>query len=75
MWRAYAQHAIEEHEIMYEIVDAKTEKPVDGMTYQITSDNKTLLDERKLEDGGSESCSIIEHPSLNFIAWIKGDAK
>ena len=30
-WLVYAGHLTEEYEIIYEIVDAKTEKPVDGL--------------------------------------------
>ena len=74
-WQIYAGHEIEEHEIMYEIVDAKTEQPVGGMTYKLTSDNKTLLDGQNLEGGKSTPYSIKEHPNLRFVAWIKGNAK
>jgi len=75
LWQAYAGHELEEHEIVYEIVDAKTKKAIEGMMYKLTSDNKTLLDGKNLEDGKSKPHLINEHPSLNFIAWIGGASK
>lgn len=74
-WQIYAGHAIEEHEIVYEIVDAATGSPVEGMTYKLMSAGNTLLDSQALENGRSKACSLNEHPSLIFIAWIKGGDK
>ncbi|MBQ1761876.1 MAG: PAAR domain-containing protein [Aquincola sp.] len=74
-WLAHAGHLTEEYEIIYEIVDAKTEKPVDGLLYKITSGGKSLLDGQKLEEGRSKPYSVNEHPALSFIAWMKGEAK
>lgn len=74
-WRAYAGHEMEEHEILYEIVDAKTENPVEGITYKLTSGSGTLLDAQTLENGRTKPYSINGHPSLVFIAWIKGANK
>ncbi len=75
LWQAYAGHKIEEHEIFYEIVDAKTERSIDGMTYKLTSGNKTLLDGKSLDGGKSKPYTINEHPSLSFIVWIQGASK
>ena len=70
-WRAYSGHEIEE----YEIVDAKTENPVEGMTYKLISGSGTRLDAQTLENGRTKPYAINEHPDLSFIAWIKGPKK
>jgi hypothetical protein len=75
LWRAHAGHEIEEHEIVYEIVDAKTGSPVEGMTYKLASGGRTLLDSKALDNGTTKPYSINEHPNLSFVAWIKGDNK
>lgn len=74
-WRIYAGHEVEEHEILYEVVDAESGEPVEGMTYKLISNGKTLLDSQPLRNGKSESRSFNEHPNLNFVAWIEGAKK
>ena len=71
-WQAYAGHLSDGHEIVYEIFDALTEEPVEGMTYKLVSGSRTLLDDQKLEGGRSKAQSFNEHPDLSFIAWING---
>jgi hypothetical protein len=74
-WLAYAGHEIEDHEIVFEIVDAKTGSPVEGMTYKLASGGRTLLDSKTLDNGTTKPYTINEHPNLSFVAWIKGDNK
>lgn len=63
------------NEIVYEIVDAKTGNPIEGITYKLTSGSGTLLDAQTLENGTAKPYSINEHPDVSFIAWIKGGNK
>ena len=72
LWQPYAEHDVEEHEIMYEIVEAETENPIEGMTYKLTSGSEILLDGQQLEGGKTKAYSVYEHPTLNFIVWISG---
>jgi hypothetical protein len=74
-WRAHAGHAMEEHEIFYEVVDAETGKPIGGMAYKMTSAGRTMIDGASLECGKSNSYSINLHPNLAFITWIDGNRK
>lgn len=73
--KAYPGDDIEELEIMYEIVEAQTGKPIEGMTYKLISGSNILLDGQKLEGGKTKDYSVNKHPNLNFIAWIQGSTR
>ena len=74
-WLAYAGHPMEAHDIIYEIVDAKTGEAIEGMTYKLASANSLLLDREQLAGGKSRPYSVHAHPHLTFIAWIEGPNK
>ncbi len=67
--------ATDELEHYFEIVDAVTGAPIEGMTYKLLSDGIPLVDEKALVTGKTMSFSKNEHPNLTFIAWRKGDAR
>lgn len=74
-WRIYAGHSVDEHEIIYEIVDAVTGKALEGMTYKLTSAGRTLVDSQLLNGGKTEARSLNNHLDLAFIAWIRRACK
>ncbi len=69
------ENADEDLECYYEIVDAKTGQPVEGMTYKLLSDSRTLVDGAPLADGRTRSFPLKDHPNLTFIAWHEGNAR
>ncbi|GAA7758992.1 MULTISPECIES: hypothetical protein [Cupriavidus] len=62
-------------ECYYEIVDARTGNPVEGMTYKLSSDSGTLVDRTPLTDGKTRSFPVKDLPNLTFVAWHAGDAR
>jgi hypothetical protein len=65
----------EELEHFFEIVDARTEQPIDGMTYKVSSGNQTLINDATLAGGRTRAFSTEHHPNLSFVAWRKGDVR
>lgn len=66
-----------EHELehFFEIVDAATNAPVEGMSYKLLSDGVLLADNASLTLGKTMMVSRKEHPNLTFIAWCDGDTR
>ncbi|MFC6139040.1 PAAR domain-containing protein [Paraburkholderia silvatlantica] len=64
-----------ELEQYFEIVDAKTGAPVDGMTYRLLSDGASLADNESLYFGKTIAVSKSDFPGLTFIAWRRGDVR
>lgn len=65
----------EELEHYFEIVDVKTEAPIEGMTYKLSSDGQPLVHEAMLAGGKTPAFSLLEHPNLTFVAWRHGDVR
>ncbi len=75
LWLAHAGHLTEEHEIFYEIVDAKTDSPIENMIYKLTDANKMLVDGQELSGGKSQSYLINDYPNPSFVAWVNGKTR
>ncbi|WP_296650109.1 hypothetical protein [Paraburkholderia sp.] len=69
------QDADEDLEHYFEIVDAKTGAPVEGMTYKLSSDGQALVYDAALESGRTHAFSVKDHPNLVFVAWFEGDVR
>ncbi|HEY4802150.1 MAG TPA: PAAR domain-containing protein [Paraburkholderia sp.] len=65
----------DELEHYFEIVDAMTGEPIEGMTYKLLSDGASLLDNKTLASGKTLGISKSDHPNLTFIAWRKGNVR
>jgi uncharacterized Zn-binding protein involved in type VI secretion len=65
----------DELEHYFEIVDAMTNTPIEGMTYKLVSDGTTLVDDQLLVAGKTKGYSKDEHPDLTLIAWRAGDVR
>jgi hypothetical protein len=65
----------EELEHYFEIVDAKTEAPIEGITYKISSNGQSLVHDTTLAGGKTPAFSLKEHPNLTFVAWRQGDVR
>ncbi|MEM5297519.1 hypothetical protein VSR82_24690 [Burkholderia sp. JPY481] len=65
----------EELEQYFELVDAKTNAPVEGMTYRLSSDGQCLVDDATLAGGRTRAFSLKRHPNLTFVAWREGDVR
>ncbi|MFC5772361.1 hypothetical protein [Thauera sinica] len=74
-WLAYAGHESGEHEIFFEIIDATTNQPINGMAYKLVNENGVVAESQKLTNGKTSSFSLKEHPNLTFIAWHDGDVR
>jgi len=66
----------DELERYFEIVDAASGAPVEGMTYKLSSGGHALVYEATLANGRTLAFSAKDHPPhLNFVAWIEGDVR
>ncbi|RQR29120.1 PAAR domain-containing protein [Burkholderia sp. Bp9143] len=62
----------EDLEHFFEIVDAVSGKPVEGMNYKVRSNGRTLVDNAPLAHGRTQSFSMKAHPDLTVVAWRAG---
>ncbi|MCF1368079.1 PAAR domain-containing protein [Burkholderia cenocepacia] len=62
----------EEVEHFFEIVDAVSGRPVDGMNYKVQSNGRTLIDNAPLAHGRTRSFSMQAHPDLAVVVWRTG---
>ncbi|WP_241303459.1 PAAR domain-containing protein [Burkholderia stabilis] len=62
-------------EHFFEIVDAISGKPVEGMSCKVLSDGYTLVDNVPLVHGRTRSFSMKVHPNLSVVAWRTGGAR
>ena len=67
--------ATDELEHYFEIADAVTGAPIEGMTYKLFSDGIPLVDDKSLVTGKTMAFSKKEHPNLTFVAWRTGDVR
>jgi hypothetical protein len=67
--------ANEELEHYFELIDAKTGAPVEGMTYKLSSGDQCLVYDATLADGRTRAFPLKEHPNLAFVAWREGNAR
>lgn len=65
----------EDIEHFFEIVDAISGKPVEGMNYKVLSNGRTLVDGVPLVRGRTRAFSINEYPGLTVVAWRAGRAR
>jgi len=70
-----AAAADEDLERYFEIVDARTEAPIAGMTYKLSSDGRPLVHDANLAGGRTRAFSLKDHPNLVFVAWRVGDVR
>ena len=70
-----SQDEDEDLERYFEIIDAKTGAPVDGMTYMLSSNGQSLLSGAMLAGGRTRAFSLNEHPNLAFVSWREGDVR
>jgi uncharacterized Zn-binding protein involved in type VI secretion len=61
--------------IYYEIVDAQTEVPIEGMTYKLLSGDDVLVSDETLSDGKTQTFPAKDHPNLTLIAWQAGGVR
>ncbi|QCP53567.1 hypothetical protein FAZ95_31500 [Trinickia violacea] len=73
--RPATEDADEDLEHYFEIVDAKTEAPIEGMTYKLSSSGQSLVYDATLSGGRTRAFSMKEHPNLAFVAWREGDVR
>lgn len=71
--RYQSEHDELEH--YFEIVDATTGAPIEGMTYTLLSNGNWLVDSESLATGRTAIVSKADHPNLTFIAWRTGDVR
>jgi uncharacterized Zn-binding protein involved in type VI secretion len=62
----------EDLECYYEFVRETTGQPIEGMTYKLLSDGRTLVDNASLVDGRTRAFSLKDHPNLKLVAWHRG---
>ncbi|EDT42459.1 hypothetical protein BamMEX5DRAFT_1748 [Burkholderia ambifaria MEX-5] len=62
----------EDLERYFEICDAVTGSPVEGMIYTLSSDEQFLVDGAALRGGKTRAFSLKEHPNLVFVTWREG---
>jgi uncharacterized Zn-binding protein involved in type VI secretion len=67
--------AHDELEHYFEIVDASTGTPIEGMTYKLLSDGVSLADDALLEAGKTMAFLRNDHPNLSLVAWRTGDVR
>jgi hypothetical protein len=63
---------LEQH---FEIVDARTEKPIEGMTYKLSNDGRTVIHDAPLTEGKTRAVLVKDHRNLLFVAWRKGSVR
>ena len=59
----------------FEIVDAETGRPIEGMTYKISSYGQTLVHDETLSGGISQSFAVKDHPHMVLVIWRAGDVR
>jgi hypothetical protein len=64
----------DELEHYFEIVDATTGTPIEGMAYKLLSDGVSLVDNESLIDK-TMVLSKNDYPNLSFIAWRTGGVR
>lgn len=62
----------DEIEHFFEIVDAVSGKPVEGMNYKVQGNGRTLVDNAPLAHGRTRSFSMKAHPDLTVVVWRTG---
>ncbi|WP_236654902.1 PAAR domain-containing protein [Burkholderia pyrrocinia] len=62
-------------EQFFEIVDAITRKPVEGLRCKVLSNGYTLVDDVPLVHGRTRSFSMKMHPNISVVAWRTGGAR
>lgn len=62
-------------ELYYEIVDAQTEAPIDGMTYKLLSGDHVLVSDKAFSDGKTLTFPAKDHLNLSLIAWKSGGVR
>jgi hypothetical protein len=65
----------EDLERYFEICDAVTGSPVEGMIYTLSSDEQFLVHGAALRGGKTRAFSLKEHPNLVFVTWRDGDVR
>lgn len=70
-----SEQADEDLERYFEIVDAKTDTPIEGMTYNLLSDGQAVVYDATLAGGRTRAFSVKDHPDLAFVAWREGDVR
>ncbi|MBB5496080.1 hypothetical protein [Paraburkholderia sp. MM5384-R2] len=69
------QNAEEVLEHYFELVDAKTGIPVEGMTYKLLSNGRMVVEDAPLADGKTRSFPMKNHPNLIVVAWRAGNVR
>ncbi|WP_330995688.1 PAAR domain-containing protein [Burkholderia territorii] len=62
-------------EHFFEIVDAISGKPVEGMSYKVSSNGCTLVDDVPLVHGRTRSFPMKTYPDLTVIVWRTGGVR
>jgi hypothetical protein len=70
-----AEDGDEDLERYFEIVDARTEAPIEGMIHKPSSDGQALVYDATLAGGKTRVFSVKDHPNLAFVAWREGDVR
>lgn len=65
----------EEFEHYFELVDAGTGAPVEGMMYKLSHAGRFVVDDARLIAGGTRAVSLRDHPDLLFVVWHAGNAR
>ncbi|WP_084687778.1 PAAR domain-containing protein [Paraburkholderia oxyphila] len=65
----------DELEHYFELLDAISGAPIDGMTYTLFSDGVALFNSELLASGKTAMVSKATHPDLTFIAWRTGSVR
>ena len=65
----------DELEQYFEIVDAWTEEPVEGMTYKLSNDGRTVIHDAPLAGGKTQAVLVKDHPNLLFVALREGSVR
>nr|WP_134197511.1 hypothetical protein [Paraburkholderia rhizosphaerae] len=70
-----AEHAKDDLEHYFEIVDARTETPIEGMVYKLSSNGQPIVYDETLSDGRTQAVTLKDHPYLTLVAWRGGDVR
>ncbi|APR34196.1 PAAR domain-containing protein [Paraburkholderia sp. SOS3] len=66
----------DEHlEQYFEIVDAWTKEPVEGMTYKLLNNGATVIYDAPLVGGKTQAVSVKDSSNLRFVAWHSGSVR
>jgi hypothetical protein len=65
-------YVVEDLERYFEIVDATSEVPIEGMTHKLLSDGRALVYDAMLAGGRTRAFLVKEYPNLAFVAWREG---